>query len=242
MGTIDHVNDSDPRRRMEMAARQILRTAPGVPVFISRRWVGTDGGVDWTGLEEWLRTKGGGLSDGEKGVVAGAIALARLDFGALDALDAEAVGRALEAAGATYRGNAADGLDQLRRAGLLDESRVDELAGGDRHDALIARIRADERHARDAAWTALLASSRIAVLEHSSEILINTHGSGACTGGVCPLHRRSRHSMRGFPQNWREDRGLMERICPHGIGHPDPDDVKSRDAAERSHACDGCCA
>lgn len=38
------------------------------------------------------------LSDGERGVVAGAIALARVDFGALDALDAEAVGRALEAA------------------------------------------------------------------------------------------------------------------------------------------------
>ena len=46
------------------------------------------------------------------------------------------------------------------------------------------------------------------------------------------------HSMRGFPQLWREDRRIMERICPHGVGHPDPDDVLNQD---RVHGCDGCC-
>lgn len=123
--------------------------------------------------------------------------------------------------------------------------RLDELvADGARPctcDA-IARIRADERHARDAAWTALLAASNVAVLEHTSEILIRTHAIGACLGETCTLHRRSSHSMRGYPQQWREDRHLMERVCPHGVGHPDPDDPKALDPAERVHGCDGCCA
>jgi len=47
--------------------------------------------------------------------------------------------------------------------------------------------------------------------------------------------------MADWPQNWRGDRGLMERVCPHGIGHPDPDDFKSNDKYESVHGCDGCC-
>jgi hypothetical protein len=107
----------------------------------------------------------------------------------------------------------------------------------------IARIRAEERESRDAAWTALLAASRLAVLEHTAEVLIGTHTIGACIGESCPLHRRSSHSMRRFPQAWREDLGLVERICTHGIGHPDPDDPKAYDPRLRVlHGCDGCCA
>lgn len=35
----------------------------------------------------------------------------------------------------------------------------------------------------------------------------------------------------------------MERICGHGIGHLDPDELKGpvRDAYEQGHGCDGCC-
>lgn len=29
-----------------------------------------------------------------------------------------------------------------------------------------------------------------------------------------------------------------ERTCPHGVGHPDPDDVLNED---KVHGCDGCC-
>lgn len=43
--------------------------------------------------------------------------------------------------------------------------------------------------------------------------------------------------MRSFPQSWRADKGWMERTCPHGIGHPDPDDP----FADPIHGCDGCC-
>lgn len=44
----------------------------------------------------------------------------------------------------------------------------------------------------------------------------------------------------------RTDRNnLMERVCPHGVGHPDPDSLEwlSRIGARDDgvHACDGCC-
>lgn len=50
--------------------------------------------------------------------------------------------------------------------------------------------------------------------------------------------------MRDFPTHFREDRQIMERICPHGIGHPDPDDAAfraSRGDDDTVHGCDGCC-
>jgi hypothetical protein len=50
--------------------------------------------------------------------------------------------------------------------------------------------------------------------------------------------------MRSFPQEWRTDRAIMERICPHGVGHPDPDEYKIRGKNgkyELVHGCDGCC-
>lgn len=67
-----------------------------------------------------------------------------------------------------------------------------------------------------------------------------------CKGEHCVIHKPSEHSMRDFPTHWRSDRGLMERICPHGIGHPDPDDIEFKralrgDGFESVHGCDGCC-
>lgn len=56
----------------------------------------------------------------------------------------------------------------------------------------------------------------------------------------CPIHNPSDHTMRAFPTHWRGDRGIMERICPHGVGHPDPDDVNVRNG-DGVHGCDGCC-
>ena len=79
-------------------------------------------------------------------------------------------------------------------------------------------------------------------LENSLVSLI-AHPEGTCHGDVCPLHKMTQHSMRSFPQHWRGDRGLMESICPHGVGHPDPDDPKLlKDDGEGIHGCDGCCA
>ena len=37
----------------------------------------------------------------------------------------------------------------------------------------------------------------------------------------------------------------MERVCTHGIGHPDPDHIaflpKDKCRWESVHGCDGCC-
>ena len=84
------------------------------------------------------------------------------------------------------------------------------------------------------------------------------HSMEQCEGQHCSVHNPSDHSMKDFPTHWRADRGIMERICPHGIGHPDPDDVafyerglRAAGIAEKDiekkvrgysvHGCDGCC-
>lgn len=73
-------------------------------------------------------------------------------------------------------------------------------------------------------------------LEHSN-MWFTCHSDTQCKGEFCTMHNRSDHSMRSFPQNWRTDRGIMERICEHGVGHPDPDEITT----DRKHGCDGCC-
>lgn len=74
-------------------------------------------------------------------------------------------------------------------------------------------------------------------LENSKRSVL-VHRKADCNGDPCTIHNPSDHSMRSFPQHWRDDRGIMERICPHGIGHPDPDDMTE----DTVHGCDGCCA
>ena len=80
------------------------------------------------------------------------------------------------------------------------------------------------------------------LLEHT-DIYLTGHHIDHCAGEYCTLHNRSNHSMRSFPQHWRGDRGVMERVCPHGIGHPDPDEYKLFiNEWEGVHGCDGCCS
>lgn len=81
--------------------------------------------------------------------------------------------------------------------------------------------------------------------------LATIHGEGPdCHERGCVLHNPSKHHLRHMKTSWRGDRYLMERICEHGVGHPDPDDQAykklnwepSRAAADAVHGCDGCCA
>lgn len=76
-------------------------------------------------------------------------------------------------------------------------------------------------------------------------LLVNVHSPRACEGRNCVMHNPSDHHMRAWPTNWRGDRGLMERICRHGIGHPDPDalayHVSVGEHWQGMHGCDGCC-
>jgi hypothetical protein len=78
----------------------------------------------------------------------------------------------------------------------------------------------------------------------SNTDLMNVHSPKLCAGRACVLHNPSDHSMRSFPLTWRDDGRFMERTCPHGIGHPDPDDAAYRRSINQSigvHGCDGCC-
>lgn len=69
---------------------------------------------------------------------------------------------------------------------------------------------------------------------------LTTHAPDKCAGSHCPIHNPSDHHMRKWPQHWRDDRGIMERTCEHGVGHPDPDCIYAqRDGG--LHGCDGCC-
>lgn len=71
------------------------------------------------------------------------------------------------------------------------------------------------------------------------------HGRAKCTP-PCAIHSPSDHSMREWPLVLRET-ALVERTCPHGIGHPDPDSVAymrhvTGESSWGIHGCDGCCA
>lgn len=75
--------------------------------------------------------------------------------------------------------------------------------------------------------------------------LTRVHRAGTCAGEYCWVHKPSPHHMLGWPVAWRGDKSTAERICPHGVGHPDPDDLAYNQRLGRDvsiHACDGCCA
>ena len=80
--------------------------------------------------------------------------------------------------------------------------------------------------------------------------VLRTHGASSCIGptdedgrSICCIHNQSDHHMRTWPQIWRGDKEMMERLCQHGESHPDPDDFRVRMVyGARSHTCDGCCA
>jgi len=79
----------------------------------------------------------------------------------------------------------------------------------------------------------------------SSGQWLNAHSKDDCTG-PCPLHAPSSHHMLTWVLVWRNDTGILERICPHEIGHPDPDTVaflRNKPGTEyiNAHGCDGCC-
>lgn len=70
------------------------------------------------------------------------------------------------------------------------------------------------------------------------------HGPAVCAGTNCPFHNPSDHVMKAWPKVIRAST-LVERTCPHGCGHPDPDSVDhfTRQGVSHMdvHGCDGCC-
>lgn len=72
---------------------------------------------------------------------------------------------------------------------------------------------------------------------------LTTHHIRECLGRACCIHNPSDHPLKDRPLNWRGH--VMERLCEHGIGHPDPDDSAYRRSVgmvtHEVHGCDGCC-
>lgn len=75
--------------------------------------------------------------------------------------------------------------------------------------------------------------------------LERVHSERLCMGRACVIHDPSPHHMRDLPLHWRNDRAIFERICDHGVGHPDPDQYtyweESGQTWQGVHGCDGCC-
>lgn len=74
------------------------------------------------------------------------------------------------------------------------------------------------------------------------------HSRRNCLSGFCAWHNPSDHHMKDWPKSIRMDRAdrLTERLCAHGIGHPDPDTLVYLETFTKYkmsgvHGCDGCC-
>lgn len=81
---------------------------------------------------------------------------------------------------------------------------------------------------------------------HSSGSILRTHEETLdCYDYGCVVHFPSHQRLSEAPYNWREDTGVMERICPHGVGHPDLDSanhyLRLGMGYMNVHGCDGCC-
>ena len=76
--------------------------------------------------------------------------------------------------------------------------------------------------------------------------LTGVHLAAKCEGRPCVIHNPTKHAMSDWPLIWRDDRvpGIFERICPHGIGHPDIDQrdfwLETNQEWQEVHGCDGC--
>lgn len=89
-------------------------------------------------------------------------------------------------------------------------------------------------------------------ITNAGQKIENVHELDDCIGSNCCIHNPSDHHMRDWPMIMRVDGfsyGLMERICKHGVGHPDPDSAayldehgpKGSRGTWGVHGCDGCC-
>lgn len=81
---------------------------------------------------------------------------------------------------------------------------------------------------------------------NEQDVIQGVHHQEKCTG-YCYIHNKSKHPLRHNPLKINLDTGLLERICEHGIGHPDVDYLHAREESGEDitfmgvHSCDGCC-
>lgn len=101
----------------------------------------------------------------------------------------------------------------------------------------------------DTKWIIGSAAEESLGFQVGASTLANVHPESACAGRHCVVHNPSDHHMRDWSLNWRGDTRVMERMCPHGVGHPDPDDIAyhqkvagKKEVWQAIHGCDGCCS
>lgn len=95
-------------------------------------------------------------------------------------------------------------------------------------------------------WSDINPSQPEAIELVSGVLMYNVHSFLKCQGRHCTIHNPSEHTLSLRPLHWRDDKGIFERLCEHGIGHDDPDDVAYHKTLNEFyggvHGCDGCCA
>ena len=101
------------------------------------------------------------------------------------------------------------------------------------------RLRGERDRARDLA-AALMDEDRRRGFDFDGWMRV--HNRDACQGRGCAIHHPSGHHMRDWPTFWRDDRMVLERVCPHGVGHMDPDDAAYRATRGDTDTTHGCCA
>ena len=97
-------------------------------------------------------------------------------------------------------------------------------------------------------WQQQPGDDREAYVDGTGQKIVQVHpATPDCFEFGCAIHFPSDHSMQDLPTHYREDRGLMERLCKHGVGHPDPDHIafvartRGQEAAS-VESVHGCCA
>lgn len=78
---------------------------------------------------------------------------------------------------------------------------------------------------------------------------MKVHAKNSDCDAGCVIHNPTLEPHKDWPTHWRVGEYLMERVCPHGVGHPDLDHlefvrkIKGEEYAHSQsiHGCDGCC-
>lgn len=88
------------------------------------------------------------------------------------------------------------------------------------------------------------------LISPDGEYQLRTHEvNDDCIDHGCAIHnpdQDAQYVAENWPLNWRTDRGILEYICPCGIGHPVPEGIRW---LERTHgprtawaeSVHGCC-
>ena len=71
--------------------------------------------------------------------------------------------------------------------------------------------------------------------------LTNVHEADRCQGQWCIIHKPL-IPLENRVLVWRDDRGIFEQVCEHGVGHPVVEDETWKPDYELVHGCCGCCA